>query len=396
MAYKKCIFVLFLSISFCLLMPGLGYGCFGCFIFSKKAQRRRNDIKPINLQINEVPGAQHSVKISVDSLKKRLIDQNKLQDVIHNSLEIVKKNKNICFKQYIKDNNTCEKNVSVIKKHIKHAKYPELCGFNECGCIHRDTRVKFEDIFVSEIEKLHEKEEEIVYVGFGAGSLFPDLRILSMVLQEGIPVSCIHLIDIDYTGPKIGRNWHEHNGVIQLFKLFKKLLDSQPADKESNVVMLHDLMFEYNFSAKTYFDVELFIEFVEFLSQVAGKKIDLYIHGDVQSYLDACKNGAPQANVATIMDYMGQYSMYSKGDVFRYDWTCYKDYFDFVLHGLADDVLFGELSNGGVKICRVNVDFRRENEEVLQKKKEKVIKEVQELDEKYGFENPQPYPYFEF
>jgi len=229
--------------------------------------------------ISAVPGVKSTIKIRMK--KPIAIGQKIKKTVVKNPLKILQTNRAFlksirptCWGPY-KPAREVDKKIALL-----HAiKYPAICFLYECQCkeFRRDdhpTRTQFEKTFADAV-----KAKEVIYSGFGSGRLLADFVLLGNMLQKKKKIKAVHLIDIFYT-----------KSMQLLRQLQNKELLAIP-----NVCLQHIV------------EVVTFIQFVNALTFLSKKKVDLYVHDSLNAYKDFIgKNPDLLPKYATAMDYVAE------------------------------------------------------------------------------------------
>jgi len=156
------------------------------------------------------------------------------------------------------------------------AEYPELSFFVECDCIKRAYRNKLENLFVHKVFG----RKNMVYVGFGSADLFPDVRMLTTLLIKN-KIGSMHFIDPEYK---------------HVIKVLKKA-------RENVAIGLDDIFSAGRHAYTVFRDIFKFAQFLNFLVNLSGQKMELYVYDNVGSYLNICgKNRDFTADVVVAMD----------------------------------------------------------------------------------------------
>jgi len=177
--------------------------------------------------------------------------------------------------------------------------YPEIGLLVECDCISRLNRAVFEDGFVQKSVGLR---GSLTSLGFATGYLFPDLRILTKAIDSGKRIKAVHLIDTSYMSAieKIKDMMGFANNAELSFagmqEMAKKLCSKFLATKNKDVETL-------KCELEGLFQILVFTQFINVLTEINGQSFDLYIHVSDKAYLDCGK----KANMLTMLDPEGDH-----------------------------------------------------------------------------------------
>jgi len=277
------------------------------------------DIQSIseNITVSPVSTSRHSIKISLDVqgniTKDRLLELSKA--IVTKPADVIKSNKKLnkhiaSLKEKVKEIQQLPKSIrSTIESLIKNAKlkkYPEICFLYECACNAAMDRTKtgvkksFEDRLCENVNM-----DEIIYVGFGPGGLFPDLRILVKLLESGKKIKAIHLIDSAYMI------------LINLMTIYYDRYRENMSLKH-----IHEIFSGYvdYRRLKAFEKIAQLAQFMNLLAQLTNKKIEIYLHTNVYDYFKSRRIGATErnypeshpleANVGTAIDFTQGFGYY--------------------------------------------------------------------------------------
>jgi hypothetical protein len=139
--------------------------------------------------------------------------------------------------------------------------------FSECGCV-RDRRGAFENKTVQGIIDQH--VSDITYLGIASGNLLPDLRILTKIIENGIKIKQIYIIEPKYFD-----------------SITPEIVDSKNTKQD-----------------KYPDDIYRLVQFIKLLSEFHGQALTLTVYPSAWAYAQACeKDKKIRAHVATIIDF---------------------------------------------------------------------------------------------
>lgn len=275
-------------------------------------------------------------------------------------------------------NRDVKKLEKLITEIALNAKYPELFRIRECSCwvLERkdekdNKRTTWEDDLAGIASA--EIQEDIVYAGFATGSLLPDLRILTRFLDNKKTIKAIHLIDPVY------------DEAIKMLKNYSSEYSSIFEFADKTYELIYKNLKEVKKKIYAAFDIVRFVNLISLLSQMAGKQIDLYIHKDVTSCLNACsKDKLPKANVAAAVDFH-LFSYNSKTKQKEYPEDVRWDYYKLLEYGVSKngfsgslyiknyDMVFGDMKNIDIqqRVSNLETELKIIRKELEKKEKKK-------------------------